>query len=161
MKSKWLKWILAGGALVAVMAFVGVYGVSIVQASTGLGSLAGPKAVAHPGFGDGTIDMQALLAEELGISVEELETAQQAAFETAVALAVDEGKITQEQADQILERDGIFGRGRGFGLRGRGELPEDFEPGEGFGHGRGRFRGEHHFGPPSAPQEDASNTTNA
>jgi hypothetical protein len=44
MKSKWLKWILAGGALVAV---IGAYGVSIVQASTGLGSLAGPKVAAR------------------------------------------------------------------------------------------------------------------
>jgi hypothetical protein len=159
MNSKWLKGILVGGALFAVTVIVGVYGVSVVQASTGpkaVGSIEGSEFLARPGFGDGDIDMQALLAEELGISVEELESAQQAVFEAAVAIAVDEGKITQEQADQMLEGDGFPGRGFGFG-RGRfkGELPEGVEPGEGFGPGRGRW---HPFGPPEAPQEDTSNT---
>jgi signal transduction histidine kinase len=48
--------------------------------------------------------MQALLAEELGISVEELEAAQQAAFEAAIAAAVEKGNITQEQAflDRVI-----------------------------------------------------------
>jgi hypothetical protein len=157
MNAKWLKWILAAGAVLVVPVLVGIYGVSIVQASTGpelAGSIDGPNTLAHPGFGGS--DMQALLAEELGISVEELEAAQQAAFEAAVAIAVDEGKITQEQADQILEGDGFHGRGFGPG-RGRfnGELPEGFEPGEGFVPGRGKW---HPFGPPEAPQEDTSNT---
>jgi hypothetical protein len=64
MNSRWLKGILAGGALIAVTVIVGVYGVSIVQASSGpnaVGSIGGPKFLTHPGFGDGDIDMQALL----------------------------------------------------------------------------------------------------
>ena len=123
MNSKRSKWILAGGALLAVTVFVGVYGVSVVQASTGLGSASGPRVVAHPGIGDGTIDMQALLAEELGISVEELGTAQQAAFEAAIEVAVEEGRLAPEQADQMLEHGGFSGKGsgsRGFGMRGVG-----------------------------------------
>jgi len=166
MKSKWLKLILGGGALLASTVAVGAYGVSVVQASTSPGVVGAVEAVktwAHPGFGGS--DMQALLAEELGISVEELESAQQAAFEAAVAAAVDAGTITQEQADQILEGGGFPGRGfgrRGFG-HGRGqfkdELPEGFEPGEGRGPGPGGFR--HPLGPEDAPQEDTSNTTNA
>jgi hypothetical protein len=111
--------------------------------------------------------MQALLAEELGISVEELEAAHQAAFEAAIGIAVDEGKLTREQADQILEGDGFPGRafaGRWFGHgRGqfKGELLEGFEPGEGRGPGSGGFRGREPLGPEDAPQEDTSNTTNA
>ena len=163
MNSKWLKRILAGGALLAATAVVGVYGVSVVRASPSpelVGSIAGLKTFAHPGFG--ASDMQALLAEALGISVEELEAAQQAAFEAAIAAAVDEGRITQEQADQMLEGDGFPGRGFGHG-RGRfkGELPEDFEPGEGSGPGRGGFRGRGPLGPENDPQEDTSNTTNS
>ena len=110
MDSKWLKAILASGALLAVAVGVGIYGVSVVQASSGpepMGSIASPSSAAHSGFGSGTGDMQVLLAEALGISVEELEAAQKAAFETFIAIAVDEGRITQEQAGQILEGDGF------------------------------------------------------
>jgi len=163
MNSKWLKLILGGGALLAATVAVGAYGVSVVQAASGpggVGSLESAKIWAHPGFGSS--DMQALLAEELGISVEELESAQQAAFEAAVAAAVDAGTITQEQADQILEGGGFPGRRFGHG-RGqfKGELPEGFEPGEGGGRGPGGFRGRGPLGPEDAPQEDTSNTTNA
>ena len=163
MNSKWLKGILAGGALIAVTAVVGVYGVPVVQASSGpelVASIAGLKTFAHPGFG--ASDMQALLAEALGISVEELEAAQQTAFEAYIAAAFDEGRITQEQADQILEADGYPGRGFGHG-RGRfkGELPEDFESGEGSDPERGRFRGRGPLGPENDPQEDTRNSTNA
>ena len=128
MNLKWSKWILAGGAVLAVPVLVGILGVSIVQASTGpevVGSVAGPTVLAHTGLGNGTVDMKVLLAEALKISVEELESAQQAAFETSITSAVEEGKITQEQADQILERNGSFKRG--FGMRGPGM--------RGLGHG--------------------------
>jgi len=160
MKSKWLKGIVAGGALLAL---VGVTGASVVQASSAperVSFMESAKTWAHPGFGSS--DMQAFLAEELGISVEELESAQQAAFEAAVAAAVDAGTITQEQADQILEGGGFLGRRFGHG-RGqfKGELPEGFEPGEGEGRGPGGFRGRGPLGPDDAPQEDTTNTTNA
>ena len=168
MDSKWLKAILASGALLAVAVGLGVYGVSVVQASSDpepMGSIASSSSAAHPGFGSGTGDMQVLLADALGISVEELEAAQRAAFEAFIAIAVDEGRITQEQAGQTLEGDGFPGgglRGRGFG-RGqlKGELPEGFEPGEGSGPGRGGFRGRGPLGPENDPQEDTSNTANA
>lgn len=86
------------------------------------------------------IDQEALLAGVLGISVDELEvlktdreglsalmeaqgldrealqTALQAAYDAALADAVNAGVITQEQADLLQENDGL--RGRGFGGRG-------------------------------------------
>lgn len=56
---------------------------------------------------EGSIDMLALLAEELGVSVETLEAAQQAAREAAQAQALDEGLITQEQVDQMQARKAL------------------------------------------------------
>jgi hypothetical protein len=95
------------------------------------------------------IDRQALLAEALGMTVEELEAAlaggqtlwdlmfeknispsdlqtnMQAAHEAAVQQAVADGVITQAQADEILANGGL----NFFGGHGRGH------------HGRGGFRG--------------------
>jgi len=65
---------------------------------------------------DGTSDYTETLAEVLGISAEKLQAAEQTAREAAIAQAVEEGTITQEQADAILEGDeGMFG--------GRGSMP--------------------------------------
>jgi len=99
------------------------------------------------------IDRDEICAEALGISVEDLQAAQdegkslsdlfdeleldpaavreamQAAYEKVVQAAVDDGVITQSQADQILEGEGgfpMFG-GRG-GHGGRGDFPGDERP---------------------------------
>lgn len=58
-------------------------------------------------LGGSTIDFQALLAEELGISVEELKAAQSTAQATAIADAVAAGDLTQEQADLMLGRHAL------------------------------------------------------
>jgi hypothetical protein len=62
-----------------------------------------------PFFGnaDSTIDPHALLAEALGITVEELEAAQESARAAALAQAVEEGRITQEQADQMMAHQAL------------------------------------------------------
>lgn len=89
------------------------------------------------------IDRQALAAQALGMTTDELQAAceegttlrdlleerdmtradfadaLQAAFEAAVQQAVEDGVITQDQADQILEGRGLRGP-KGFGFRGRG-----------------------------------------
>jgi hypothetical protein len=57
-----------------------------------------------PGRLGGSIDRQALLAEALGITVEELQAAQEEANRAAIQQAVDEGLITQEEADSMLSR---------------------------------------------------------
>ncbi|MEW5986525.1 MAG: hypothetical protein AB1791_07835 [Chloroflexota bacterium] len=58
----------------------------------------------HHGFGGFglTIDHQALLADALGITVEELDAARQEAHVAAVEAALADGTITQEQADLML-----------------------------------------------------------
>lgn len=61
---------------------------------------------------------QQLLADVLGIPVEDLQTATDAAMKTAVAQAVEEGLITQAQADAMIEK-GFSDRGFGgmlFGM---------------------------------------------
>ena len=73
------------------------------------------------------------LAQHLGISREKLDDAARAAAVDQVEAALDEGTITQEQADELKQRIESgdapilgLGFGRGFGH------------GPGFGHGRGR-----------------------
>lgn len=66
-------------------------------------------------------DYDEALAEALGITVEELQAAYEAAHATSIEQAVEEGLLTQEQADDMLEgkRFGLRGR-RGFHALGRG-----------------------------------------
>jgi len=52
-------------------------------------------------FGSSTIDMEALLADALGITTDELQAARTEASSTALDAAVEAGDITQEQADQM------------------------------------------------------------
>jgi hypothetical protein len=55
------------------------------------------------------------LAEALGITVEELQTAYEKAFAAAIEQALDEGMLTQEQADNLLSGDRLgFRVRRGF-----------------------------------------------
>lgn len=61
-------------------------------------------------------DHAALLAEALGISTDELAAAQETARSAAIAQAVADGLLTQEQADQILS--GGMGRRGGFHMPG-------------------------------------------
>ena len=51
--------------------------------------------------GDTTLDPNALLADALGITTDELQAARVKAQDQALAQAVTDGRITQEQADQM------------------------------------------------------------
>ena len=135
-KRKWIS-ILGASALVLVLAGVtlvasGSVAVAapitaedvqtITASDTGPGLL-GDGYLTHGGWGrrgfGPEIDYHALLAEALGITVEELEAAHEVAQAAALAQAVEEGLITQEQADQITVWGGMGGK-RGFrGFRGR------------------------------------------
>lgn len=55
-------------------------------------------------FAFGGADYEALLAEELGITVEDLEAARQEAMNILMAQVVEDGDITQEQADLMQAR---------------------------------------------------------
>lgn len=56
---------------------------------------------------ESTIDMRALLADALGITVDELDAAEQAAREAGLAQAIADGVITQEQADLMAARSAL------------------------------------------------------
>lgn len=58
------------------------------------------------------------LIEELGLDEEAVKAELQAAKEAAVQQAVEDGTITQEQADRFLNGEGRGGRGEGRGERG-------------------------------------------
>jgi hypothetical protein len=100
--SKWMKWLI-GSAVALFLAAVGLgLGTAIAVAATAGESPAadpGLEGLGWPGHGFGLVDMQALLAEELGISVEELQAAQQAARQTAIQQLVEAGVLTEEQGE--------------------------------------------------------------
>ena len=84
------------------------------QTAQGPGGWGGPRG--GLGRSAGTVDERALLAGALGITEDELQSAFDAVNEAVVAQMVEEGLITQEQADRMV----LWG---GFGLRGgRGGL---------------------------------------
>jgi hypothetical protein len=111
------------GGFLALSLFIGAFA---VFAQTGDGDTTeedstpeGNTDSAVPG-GDYTVrgfsrgDDRELLADALGISVEELEAAYETAAAAAVQQAVDEGLITEEQAEDLLSRGRGFRRGFGF-----------------------------------------------
>ena len=149
--------------LVAIVAALGISSLAFAQESTPAAPAA-PLAHAG-GFGRGRYSQEALAAaaEVLGMTADELSTqlwggktladladeadvelqavrdaieaAQLEAIRADIAQAVEDGSITQAQADWLLEGldNGYWGSGSGFG--------------RGFGMGRGGFRG---FGLPSS-----------
>jgi len=115
----WMRWLVTGLAVVAIAAAALAIAplTSFAQTDSGSDTPATPAAPAAPvapkmsgrggmdmmhGFGmrGGMMDEhQAYLAEALGITVEELQAAQEKAHAAMVAQAVEDGVITQEQAD--------------------------------------------------------------
>ncbi len=77
----------------------------------------------------------ASLAEAQGLDLEELRAAMEQAREEAIAQAVADGEMTQEQADALLEHLGKRPGGPGTGRRPGGH--GGFGPGPGRGPGRG------------------------
>lgn len=122
---KWPRLIIVGVAItVFLLGATSVFAGSLSDRFGPFGSQIGEPSPAgfgrRGGFG-GLIDHEALLAEVLGISVEDLQAAQQQAYEAAIQQALDEGLITQAQADQLLQYPGGHRRA-GFGRRGLGFL---------------------------------------
>lgn len=83
------------------------------------GEQARPQGHGVRGGARGQIDHEALLADALGITVEQLEAAHESARQAGIQQALAEGLITQEQADQMLAREGRSHRGP-RSLRGAG-----------------------------------------
>ncbi|HSN75309.1 MAG TPA: hypothetical protein VL334_09540 [Anaerolineae bacterium] len=114
------KWLAVAGVGLAVLVLT-VVALPVAADTT----VAAPLANRGGPMGGGVNDTY--LAEALGITADELQTAQQAANEAAIDQALAEGLITQAQADALKERSGQFDRGgRGFhGFFGLGDTTID------------------------------------
>ncbi len=108
---KWLG--LAAGAII-VAAFALVFSATSSQTALANGGPGG-----RAGFGGGN---DSYLAEALGITTAELQTAQQKAHDAAIDQALAQGLITQAQADALKQRSGKM---RGFGWFGHFGLAGD------------------------------------
>ena len=104
--------LIAIGALVVTLAF-GLVAFAPVDTASAAGTEGdgfnhgrGPGGFPHGGPGP---EADEALAEALGISVEDLQAARESVQAAALEQAVADGKLTQEQADQIAER-GFLGR---------------------------------------------------
>ncbi len=125
MVSRKKRALLLVGAAVALVLVLGVTAV-FAQATDSSDSGSTSNALlplAHPpgrgGFAEDVRPGNELLAEALGISVEELQAAQEEVQVAIIEQAVEDGLITEEQAQQFLEGNFAF-RGPKFGFAGRG-----------------------------------------
>ena len=113
---KWNVWKTAITAAVVGAIAIGVmsFAPQLVQAqdsSTTTTQTSAPLGRGLPGFDrhmfGSDIDYDALLAEALGISVEELQAAQQQAYSAALDQAVENGDLTAEEADLIRAQQAL------------------------------------------------------
>lgn len=104
------KWffVLVSGLLVAAIALGGFSLATVSSAEAATVSSAdhrgGPGIPGGRLFPGADIDYDALLADALGITVEELEAAQQKADQAAIDLAVEQGLLTADEADTMKAR---------------------------------------------------------
>ena len=114
--TRWVGVLLGGAVIVAliigVMAFKFISAASAKSSPVSFTNFTQFKGRGGPGFPANPGAEQEALANALGISVAQLQTAQQQASDNAVQEAVKQGLITQEQADNMILRG--FGFGRGF-----------------------------------------------
>ncbi len=119
------KWIgvLAGATIVGAFALVLTVAIPQFAAAQsgpgGRGQANGLTANAPisgwMGRGGPAVNNDKYLADALGITTEQLQAAQQKAFEAALKQAVDKGLITQAQADAVKQRGNLGRFGFGFG----------------------------------------------
>jgi hypothetical protein len=105
---------LGGLALAALLVGVAAFGfltVTRARAASSQQPVAFHGGPGVMGFGPAGQADETNLAQALGITVQQLQTAEQKAFEAAVQQALDKGLITQNQADMMILRGGGFGRG--------------------------------------------------
>jgi len=124
-------WLLAGTSVANASEVTAADVQFVAQSTTGPGLL-GEGYLGHGGWGrggvfGGDINYQELLANALGIGIDKLQAAYETARTAAIEQAVEQGLITQEQADQMLVWGG-FG-GRRFGFFGFRRAPKDVAEG--------------------------------
>jgi hypothetical protein len=128
---KWLYMAIGGVAALALVfgAVYMLFNTGVASAANAVQSVVGSEftrlgsrtlmlnQIGWLGHGDSPLgNYEEALAEALGITVEELHAAYEKAFAAAIEQALDEGALTQEQAENLLsgERFGFRGRHHGF-----------------------------------------------
>ena len=115
-------------------------GVSVEQAKSAMESV--HETLKSEGTKPDREQVTELLADELGVSAEEIQKAHQAEHESRLDQAVRDGALTEEQADEIRERI----------ESGEGPVPGGGHPGSGPGHPGGPPGGPGaSYGPGAAP----------
>jgi hypothetical protein len=102
LKTKWNRWILGVAAVLTL-----TLGMAAVYPQVSEAADDTPATEQSRGWGERGSGDDELLAEALGITVEDLEAAQASAQAAGLAQAVEEGRITQEQADQMQARQAL------------------------------------------------------
>jgi hypothetical protein len=104
---------LGGLALAAVLVGAAAFGFGLVNRAKAAGlqsQVAFHGGPGYGGFGRGGQADETNLAQALGITVPQLQTAEQKAYDAAIQQALSKGLITQDQADMLTLRGGGFGR---------------------------------------------------
>lgn len=109
-----------GGAV--ALGLLGSAAVTFAQADTTSSS---SIVLAHHGGMGMLSDRGQALADALGITLEELQAAQLEARNAMIDQAVEDGYLTQEQADQLKANTFGFGRGGRFGIYDEGQYLAD------------------------------------
>lgn len=133
-QSTWKNWLLAGVTVGAIGLTAVTFApqVSLAQSSDTTttqpaapvdgqrGPQGGPMGERGPGGAPVDDNRDELLAAALGITVDELTAAQATAQEAGLVQAVEQGLLTQEEADALLARNADGGHGPGGHFMGRG-----------------------------------------
>lgn len=108
--------LLAGGAVLALTVGLAAFGFTTTARANAAGGQPGidHRGGPQPGLPGKPGQEDSYLADALGISVEELQTAQTTAYQAGVDQALAEGLITQAQADQLKSSTGVGRSLRGF-----------------------------------------------
>jgi polyhydroxyalkanoate synthesis regulator phasin len=99
------------GLLAAGLGAAAIFGVQSVAAQDDPPPDAPPQRIVDPTQGKAYKDaFDQAMADQLGISVDQLQAAREAAKDAALDILVEDGTITQEQADAFRERQALLER---------------------------------------------------
>lgn len=132
--SKHKKWIYIaiGGVGSLALAVTGLFLVTNIAAAangrTAAAASSPSVSVYYPGLGDdGSGSYDEALAEALGISADDLTAAYKTAYQAAIEQAVEDGDLTEDQAQRLLDRLDLSDNFHfGFGRHGIGSSLDEY-----------------------------------
>lgn len=116
LRNKWTMGLLSLGVVTVIGLSAGAVYAQSATPTADQAPAAGQQAPDRSGRDQQRQDNSAILAEVLGITNDQLQAAIVKARDAAIDQALADGKITQEQADQLKSNDGMRGPDWGPGL---------------------------------------------